>query len=131
VLPPLLADVAPQSGSRCWLVVGEREVPLVEGEYLLGREPACHVPLLDPSVSRRHATVRIAGDDATIVDLGSKNGTLLNGAPVSGEALLADGDVLHLGSVRVTFRRFSTTEVTRTLSTENVAMARRLNDESS
>lgn len=129
VLPALTPESAPSGGSRCWLLIGEREVPLNDGEYLLGREPACHVPLLDPSVSRRHARVRVAGDQATLADLGSKNGTLLNGVPVEGEAALAEGDVLHLGTVRVVFRRFSPSEITRTLSMDRMSLTKRLAEE--
>jgi DNA-binding winged helix-turn-helix (wHTH) protein len=129
VLPPLTAEAATPSSSRCWLLIGEREVALNDGDYLLGREPACQVPLLDPSVSRRHARLRIVGEQATLVDLGSKNGTLLNGVPVEGEALLTEGDVLHLGTVRVVFRRFSPSEITRTLSMDRVDLARRLGEE--
>ena len=53
-------------------------------EAVLGRLPECDVPLIDPSVSRRHARIRLEGDRWTITDLGSTNGVKLNGEP--GEA---------------------------------------------
>ena len=49
----------------------------------------------------------IAGDVVTVEDLGSKNGTAVNGRPVSGEAVpIADGDAIRIGSVLLTFRAF-------------------------
>jgi DNA-binding winged helix-turn-helix (wHTH) protein len=77
---------------------------LSEGEHVLGRDAEASVMIDSPSVSRRHARILIAGSGATIEDLGSKNGTLLNERRVDARQPLADGDRLHVGSVRLTFR---------------------------
>ena len=118
----------PTRSTACWLVIGEREVPLVEGEHLLGREPVCQIVVLDPSVSRRHARVRVVGDSATIEDLGSKNGTFVRGDRSDGAARLDDGDEIYLGTVRVIFRRVGLSDVTQTLPGAT-DLARRLREQ--
>jgi pSer/pThr/pTyr-binding forkhead associated (FHA) protein len=74
-----------------------REAP--EGALVLGRSEEADVMLLDGSVSSRHARVRWDGwkREAWLEDLGSTNGTLLNGKAVAGEVQLSEGNVLTLG----------------------------------
>ena len=81
-----------------------RQIPLNEGENIVGREPEAAVWLDSSTVSRRHARIAITADRATVEDLGSKNGTELRGERVTGPATLADGDEIRIGSVVVTFR---------------------------
>lgn len=92
------------SAFECRLVVGRREVSLAPGENVLGREAGAVVWLESPSVSRRHARIVVAGGEATLEDLGSRNGTRLRGVKVTGPVALSDGDVFELGSVTMTFR---------------------------
>ncbi|HVE45945.1 MAG TPA: DUF3662 and FHA domain-containing protein [Acidimicrobiales bacterium] len=68
----------------------------------IGRLSDCDVPVNDESVSRRHAEVRRQGSDIVVVDLGSTNGTKVNGAGVR-ERRLADGDEITVGSTRLRF----------------------------
>jgi DNA-binding winged helix-turn-helix (wHTH) protein len=77
---------------------------LDEGAHVLGRDPDAEIFLDSPGVSRRHAVIRISADRATIEDLGSKNGTFVGDARVDGSRSLADGDVIGLGSVKLTIR---------------------------
>jgi predicted component of type VI protein secretion system len=63
----------------------------------IGRE-GCEVNLMDPEVSRRHATIRDQGGSLAIEDLGSTNGTYVNGARISVVTLLKDGDEVRLGN---------------------------------
>lgn len=79
-----------------------RRVPLGEEPALIGRLPDCEVPLTDPNASRRHAEVRMRGNEFVIVDLGSTNGTKVNGAGVR-ERRLADGDEIVIGSTTLRF----------------------------
>jgi len=73
------------------------EYPL-EGEAILGREQgAADLVLDDPGVSRRHAAVRSGGGRITVEDLGSSNGTFVNGEQISGQVELADGDEIQVG----------------------------------
>ena len=68
----------------------------VTSALVLGREGADLV-IEDPQVSRRHAAVRPAGDGLEIEDLGSLNGTWVNGARVTGKVRLALGDRVRVG----------------------------------
>ncbi len=106
---------SPSPASRCRLVWGEREVPLDEGENILGRDLASPGSIQDTSLSRRHARITISGDAATIEDLSSKNGTFVDEKRVKGPVPLSDGDTVRLGLVRLVFRApgsFSTTTKT-------------------
>lgn len=76
---------------------------LGDGEHVLGRDPELELFLDAPDVSRRHARIRIAGDEATIEDLESKNGTFVSERRVGSATRLADGDSIRVGSVRLTF----------------------------
>ena len=63
---------------------------------------ACQgVNLMDPEVSRRHLTLTNKRGRVTVTDLGSTNGTTVNGLPVTEETLLAPGDVVGLGQVTI------------------------------
>src|SRR5512143_3909081 len=95
---------APSSHPAPRVVWGRRTLPLVEGDNVLGRDEEAGVRIDAPGISRRHALIRVRGGEATIEDLGSKNGTHLRGGRVVGPVALADGDVLVLGDVALLFR---------------------------
>lgn len=80
---------------------GEREVLLV-GTIVVGRDPGCHLNDLDPLLSRRHAEFVAHANGATIRDLNSRNGILVNGAKVPQHTLKA-GDVVQLGHLHVRY----------------------------
>lgn len=73
-----------------------RRVPVDHDPFVIGRLPECAVVLQDPNVSRRHAEIRTRPDAIVVVDLGSTNGTLVNGSPVQ-ESPLVDGDQITVG----------------------------------
>ncbi len=75
---------------------------LQEGEFVLGRDPDADVYLDSPSVSRRHAVIRITGHDATIEDLGSRNGTVVGERRIKASTL-ENGDAIRAGTVVLTF----------------------------
>jgi DNA-binding winged helix-turn-helix (wHTH) protein len=87
------------------LIWADRAIPLREGENILGREPDAAVCLDVSSVSRRHARIMVSGDNATLEDLESKNGTVLNGEAVTKPRPLSDGDRVRIGTVEMMFRR--------------------------
>jgi DNA-binding winged helix-turn-helix (wHTH) protein len=93
-----------------------REIELEEGENLLGREKGVRVWIDDPAVSRHHARIRVSGAKATIEDLGSKNGTLVNDDATRGAVELSDGDRLQIGRAAMTFRELHRTGSTQTAS---------------
>jgi DNA-binding winged helix-turn-helix (wHTH) protein len=86
------------------LVVGGRHVVLNPGENCIGRDPASTVWLDSAGVSRHHARVVVAGLDATIEDLGSKNGTSVGRKPVAEKTRLVDGDQIQIGPVSMMYR---------------------------
>jgi pSer/pThr/pTyr-binding forkhead associated (FHA) protein len=67
------------------------------GEYMIGRGNECHIRPNSDWVSRQHCLLRITRSTAVIRDLGSTNGTLINGARVLGERKLVDGDQVSVG----------------------------------
>ena len=92
------------SGAPPRLVWGDRVLPLTAGENLIGRDKAAPVCLDAASVSRHHARILVEGPRATLEDLGSKNGTRLNGERVRGTRELRDGDAIRFGDVQLLFR---------------------------
>jgi DNA-binding winged helix-turn-helix (wHTH) protein len=94
--------------ARCWILWQWGQVALMDGDHLLGRDGDVAVWLESPSVSRHHARIRVSGTDATIEDLGSKNGTYLRGERLAQPSPLTDGDEIRLGSVLVKFRLMGT-----------------------
>jgi Protein of unknown function (DUF3662)/FHA domain len=78
-------------------------VPLGGKVAVLGRMPDCAVIVTDANVSRRHAEVRPVGTGFVVADLGSTNGTKVNGALIDGERPLRDGDVISLGTTHLRF----------------------------
>ncbi len=67
------------------------------GAYLLGRGAECHVRFNSEWVSRQHCLLRVTQVEGYLRDLGSRNGTLVNGRLCEGERPLADGDLLQVG----------------------------------
>ena len=89
---------------RFRLVWAEGRAGIGDGEHVLGRDPDLELFLDSASVSRRHALIRVTGEEATVEDLGSKNGTFIADRRVESPTRLADGDVIRVGSVPVTFK---------------------------
>jgi pSer/pThr/pTyr-binding forkhead associated (FHA) protein len=91
------------------IVQGPRElmnvtVP-VTGPVVIGRSPGADIVLGDDFVSGRHARVSPAGDSAIVEDLGSTNGTVLNGRRLTTPTTLKAGDSIDIGSVRLKVER--------------------------
>ena len=89
------------SDVRFRLVWAGGRAGLCDGEHVLGRDPDLKLFLDASDVSRRHARIRVAGDEATIDDLDSKNGTFVSDQRVVSATRLADGDSIRVGSVRL------------------------------
>jgi DNA-binding winged helix-turn-helix (wHTH) protein len=98
---------------RFRLVLDSREVQLLEGENVIGRDPVAALWIDHPSVSRRHARIVVQRDKATLEDLKSKNGTHVNAKPISGRVRLTDGDEVRIGPETMVFRAAAPT-TTRT-----------------
>lgn len=106
------AEPGPPSGWR--LLHDHREIQLREGDNILGRSGHDVVVLDSPTVSRHHALVRVSGADATVSDLGSKNGTWIGTTPVGAGTPLVSGAEVRLGSVVVVARFVTNAPTTET-----------------
>ncbi len=82
---------------------GDRRLELKEFHhaYVIGRSPRCDLPLQDDDCSRRHVEVERVGSDVMVRDLGSKNGSELDGQRVVDEQRWLPGQVLHVGQSRL------------------------------
>lgn len=74
----------------------------VTAPVVIGRSPGADIVIGDTFVSGRHARVAPVGHDVVIEDLGSTNGTLLNGSAVTRPQSLRPGDIIDIGAVRIT-----------------------------
>ena len=77
--------------------------PLLEDEYLIGRDASNPISIADNSISSRHARIIRGPDGFFIEDLKSRNGTFVNGGKVTDRRLLANNDVVRIGKVILTF----------------------------
>ena len=75
-------------------------LPATDGPVTLGRSRECDCVLAEPSVSRRHAELRRDGARWLLSDLGSRNGTRVNGVRLLDEAEVSPGDRVSLGDAR-------------------------------
>jgi hypothetical protein len=75
-----------------------QEIDLPQGETLIGRSASCQVTIEDPLVSRQHGRIHIQAALATFEDLGSRNGSMVNGRAVTGTVQVRDGDRIRIGT---------------------------------
>lgn len=88
-----------------WLDIGDQHLPLIGRTCSLGRAKDNNVVFASAKVSRRHAIVHAqGGGEFSLVDLGSSNGTHVNGRRVIAPVTLHDGDTIQIGEQNVTFR---------------------------
>ena len=92
-MPIRLVEVSPQSNEK-------REVLVSKDEFLIGRGTDCDLQLGGNEVSRHHCMVRTQMGDYFLMDLGSSNGTFLNGLRVRSQASLKSHDELQIGPFR-------------------------------
>src|SRR6266511_4325552 len=91
-------------GRTVRLVAGDgRSYPLSIGSTVIGRGDQANLRLPDVGISRRHARLDFDGAQVVLTDLGSTNGTMVNGQRVSAVAL-NPGDMIQLGTTTLTFR---------------------------
>jgi adenylate cyclase len=93
-----------KSETVAWLEDADGERTPIQGTCYIGRSQSNHVVLVDERVSRRHAMVHVQGKhEFWLVDLGSSNGTYLNGRRISQPCQLTDQDRVEIGSGRLQF----------------------------
>lgn len=96
---------AAETGRRPGTIVmpsGER-IQLQDGRNLIGRLADCTVIVADGNVSRHHAVVQRSGSGFVLSDLGSTNGTYVNGERLVADHRLTDGDTITVGTVALRF----------------------------
>jgi DNA-binding winged helix-turn-helix (wHTH) protein len=94
----------PGKSGVCWLVGRDYEFHLGEGSHVVGREAGVPIRIDSPKVSRHHARVSVAGDEVLIEDLGSKNGTFVRGERIQASTVLAPGDEVQIGPIKLVLR---------------------------
>ncbi len=95
-----------------WLVWENGQARLRAGDNILGRGRRATVWLDSPAISRHHAKIIVTRSDATVEDLGSRNGTYVRGERIASPVRLNDGDEIRVGSVVVRYRVNSGQETT-------------------
>jgi DNA-binding winged helix-turn-helix (wHTH) protein len=86
---------------------GDEEYALVEGGNVIGRDPDAQVYIDHPSVSRRHALITIGRSGAAIEDLGSRNGTFVEGRRIEQRTNLRERTAIGAGPIVMTFEVLS------------------------
>ncbi len=74
-----------------------KSIPLTGPVFRIGRGPDCHLRPNSEEISRNHAQITTTETDAILVDLGSRNGTRINGKPITGPHKLRSGELLQIG----------------------------------
>jgi hypothetical protein len=102
-IDPSFSETATGGTSPARLLLPDgREITLADAPVRIGRLPECAVTLNDPNVSREHAELVPSGDTYLVHDLGSTNGTRVNGIPVRRQVLV-DGDEIVVGGTSLRF----------------------------
>ena len=94
-----------EAGRRPGTIVmpsGDR-IELADGRNLIGRLSDCRIVVSDGNTSRHHAEIHRSGSGFVINDLGSTNGTFLNGERLTADRRINDGDIITVGSVSLRF----------------------------
>lgn len=86
------------------ILIGDRELDLCDGENIVGRERDAVIRIDSASISRHHARLVVSPDGVRLEDLGSKNGTTLQGRRIHAITRLNDGDRILFGTVSATLR---------------------------
>jgi DNA-binding winged helix-turn-helix (wHTH) protein len=115
VMPSVPATRSEQAGAQLWLIFEHRQIPLMEGVNVIGRGPDAAIRIDSPGVSRHHARIVVDQGEGTLEDLGSKNGTDLNGRRITTPRRVGDGDEIRLGTIVLIFRISSPITPTQTV----------------
>src|SRR5262245_61033598 len=74
-------------------------IPITLSQFVIGRDPQCHLRPASPVISKRHCAILVRGGKAFVRDFDSTNGTFVNDEPVKGERELANEDNLKVGPI--------------------------------
>src|SRR5258708_40068266 len=76
-----------------------KTIPILLPEFVIGRDPECHLRPASPLISKRHCAFIVTGNKASVRDFGSTNGTMVNGEPLTGEREIVDDDIVKVGPI--------------------------------
>jgi DNA-binding winged helix-turn-helix (wHTH) protein len=99
--PPPSPRVSSRPVTNVRLTTDDRTITLQDGRHIIGRDPDAAAWIDSAVVSRHHAQLVVRDGRVTIEDLGSRNGTFVNGARLTGASPLAHGDEIRLGTLRL------------------------------
>lgn len=77
-----------------------REIVIPVPEFVIGRDEDCQLRPRSDAISRKHCVIVVAENQVIVRDLGSKNGTYINGERIEGERVAADGDQVQFGPLQ-------------------------------
>jgi len=97
----------------------KQSFPLTDGEHVAGRDADCSLVIDGTTVSRRHARITLSNGTVMIEDLGSTNGTHVNGARIYAATRLSPGDEFALGSEKLRVRMRSASALTTKVDPES------------
>ncbi len=100
------------------LTFDKREIVLMNGANVVGRAPDATIPIDSPGVSRYHARIVVSEAEATLEDLGSKNGTYVNGKRITAPRRLSGEDQIRIGAIALRFRIAPPTTPTQSVTAE-------------
>jgi len=106
-----------RSGPRPRLIFENRQAVLTDGVNVIGRAPDATIQCEAAGVSRHHARILVSDGEATLEDLGSKNGTYLQRQRIT-SARLSDGDAIQLGKATLIFRVGPPADSTETVAAD-------------
>jgi len=112
--------------SRVYLEYQGDSIELPVGETVIGRDVTCTLRFNDPSVSRRHVRFVRRHDEVFVQDMGSTNGSTLNGRAIDGPVLVEDGDVIVLGGRTLILRVGEGEKAEDTLSLRDFSPAKEM-----
>jgi pSer/pThr/pTyr-binding forkhead associated (FHA) protein len=76
-----------------------KAIPVTLPEFIIGRDPECHLRPASPLISKRHCAFIQKGNKASVRDFGSTNGTMVNNEPLQGEREIVNHDVVKVGPI--------------------------------
>ncbi|MFL6215356.1 MAG: DUF3616 domain-containing protein [Blastocatellia bacterium] len=125
-LPAAPATSEPKALLHVLLPTGDAyERNLTQAETQIGKGPRNDLVIADPAVSSGHAVIRAEGERFTISDLGSRNGTFVNGRRLTEPQALQHGDVIGIGLSKLTFRLTDATDTSATLAPDRTLIIQR------
>lgn len=110
----------------------DRIALLTDAPLVIGRAAPSELIIDNPSISRQHASLRLVGDAIEVIDLGSKNGTFVNGLRITSPVLVRAGVDLRVGQIAVVIEHASdkVADLSKTIEARPSVMHRRDPDKS-